>query len=57
MVGRQEVFAATGDEVVEDAINISIFEMLHGVAAQDEVVAPLQLINDNVMDLQEDKYT
>ena len=55
MVGRQEVFAATGDEVVEDAANISIFEMLHGVAAQDEVVAPLQLINDNVMDLQEEK--
>lgn len=41
MVGCQEVFAATGNEVVDDAADISTLKMLHGVAAQDEVIAPL----------------
>ena len=43
---------------MDAAADISTLEMLQGVAAQDEVIAHLQLINDNVMHLAKDEiYT
>ena len=51
VVGCEEVFAATRDEVMDDAVDIPALQVLHGVAAENKVVAALKLINDNIMNL------